>query len=297
MVDRGADARQTDRDVDSAIKPEHLDGDMPLIVVHDDDNIELIQVCRAVKDTVRRHGARNIPPLRLRLPNRRYNLTLVLVAEETALAAVWVKPCNSNAWFLNAHQLQRLLRKCDHVGDAVFFHAPRHIMQGNMCRHMDDTQLWTGEHHGVLRLPHEAAKDLRMPRIVYSAKMQCLLVQWRSDNGMNLMLHGISTGTLDVLVRRPSCASIHLCKGEVGREIREVDDVDCPRLIAPICRCLHAMAAHRCADNMHRTLHDLRVAIDERTCDAVHLCIRKCLDDDLRADTRCITHRDSKNWT
>ena len=136
-----------------------------------------------------------------------------------------------------------------------------------------------------------------MPRVVYSAEMECLLVQRRGDNGVYLMLHGICAGALDVLVRRPSCASIHLCKGEVSGEVRKIDNVDCPLLIVPVCRSLHRMTVYLCTDNTHGAFHDLRVAIDERTCDAVHLCIRKCLDDDLRADTRCITHRDSKNWT
>ena len=136
-----------------------------------------------------------------------------------------------------------------------------------------------------------------MPRIVDSAKVQCLLVQRCSDNGMDLMIHGICAGALNVLVRRASRTSVHLCKGEVSGEVRKIDNVDCPRLIVPICRSLHRMTVYLCTDNTHGAFHHLRISVDERTGDTVYFRIRKCLDDDLRADTRCITHRDSKNWT
>lgn len=208
-----------------------------------------------------------------------------------------VKSCNSDARFLNAHQPQGLLRECNHIGDALLLHASRYIMQSDVGGHMDDAQLRACEHHGVFRLPHEAAEDLRMSRIVQSAEMECLLVQQRGDNRMNRAVHRIRTGTLDVLVRRASRTSVHLCKGEVSGEVRKIDNVDCPRLIVPICRSLHRMTVYLCTDNTHGAFHDLRISVDERTGNTVYFRIRECLDDDLGSDPRRIAHCDSKNRT
>ena len=136
-----------------------------------------------------------------------------------------------------------------------------------------------------------------MSRIVQPAEVERLLVQRRGDDGVNFVLHCIGTGALDVFVRRPPRAPIYLCKGQIGGQIREIDHVDRPRLIGTVRRIPHRMAFHRRADDAHGTLHNLCIAVDEWPRNAIHLLIRKCLDDDLGSDAGSVAHRDSKNWT
>src|SRR6266704_2874920 len=62
MIDRGANDRKTEGDVDPAFEAVHLDGDVALVMILSDDDVELA-ARGAPEDRIRRPGAGDLQPL------------------------------------------------------------------------------------------------------------------------------------------------------------------------------------------------------------------------------------------
>src|SRR3972149_5330431 len=96
VAHRDAQEGEADPDVDAreagpalarfvVLEAERLHGDVPLVVVHRDDDVELA-AARAGEHGVRGRGAGDVEPRRPRRRDRRRDRGLLLVAEEAVLA-------------------------------------------------------------------------------------------------------------------------------------------------------------------------------------------------------------------
>src|SRR6478609_3344776 len=90
VVDRGPDDRQADRHVDARLEAEHLDGAVPLVVVHRDDEV-VVAAAGEEEQGVRREGPVDVDAVGAGRLDPGVDLRLLLaVAEETVLTGVRV---------------------------------------------------------------------------------------------------------------------------------------------------------------------------------------------------------------
>src|SRR6478752_5804055 len=96
VVDGGADDGQPDRDVDARLEPEHLDGPVPLVVVHRDDEV-VVAAAGEEEEGVGRERAVHVDAVGASRLDPRVDLRLLLaVAEEAVLAGVGVDAAHAD---------------------------------------------------------------------------------------------------------------------------------------------------------------------------------------------------------
>src|SRR5207302_8312716 len=90
VVHRGADDGQPDGDVHAGIEADHLDRDVPLVVVGRDHRVELAGRCPDV-DRVRRPGAGSLDSTLAGLLHGRPQPVAVLAPEQAVFPGMWVQ--------------------------------------------------------------------------------------------------------------------------------------------------------------------------------------------------------------
>lgn len=131
MIDRGPDYRQADGHIHAAIEILELDRDMPLIVVHRDDEIELASRC-PMKQAVRRPGTCNIDPLGPSRLHRRFNLLLFFAAKEPLLSRVRVQAGHRDPRPVKIPCPANVVCQADHLQYTLFFDPITRLPKGDV---------------------------------------------------------------------------------------------------------------------------------------------------------------------
>ncbi len=146
VIDRCAQDRQADADVDAAIKGEQLHRDVALVVVHGDDDVELA-AGGAQKDGVGRLRIGDRPAARPRGFDGGPDLRLFLHAEEPVFACVGVEPGDRDARRADAKRLAGVVRQLDHLEHARRRNAADRLLQRDVRAHVHDAQIRPHQQH------------------------------------------------------------------------------------------------------------------------------------------------------
>ena len=106
MFDGGSDDRESKRDVYAAPDPEHLSGNVALVVIHGDTGVKLA-LHGAVENRVASEGAVYINAEDAGMLDGGTDKCLFLVTKEAVLTSVRVQSCDSKARLVNAGRDRR----------------------------------------------------------------------------------------------------------------------------------------------------------------------------------------------
>ena len=122
MIDRRADNRQAERDVDSTLEIQQLARDMTLVMVHADNRVVCLLANGEIENRVGRQRPFHTPALAARPLNGRPDLANLFVAEQSVLACVRIQAGHGNA--RTAFQLSNgFMGQTNNRFDALFFYA------------------------------------------------------------------------------------------------------------------------------------------------------------------------------
>src|SRR5919199_127217 len=113
MIDRGADDRKADADVDAEVEAEQFHWDMALVVIHGHHAVEFALACTP-EDSVGRQRSDDLQALRACLLDRRYDDLDLFPAKEPALARVRIQTGHGDARSLDAEAADALLGKMNY---------------------------------------------------------------------------------------------------------------------------------------------------------------------------------------
>jgi hypothetical protein len=116
VVDRSADYRQAERDVDRALEIEQLDRDVALVVVHADHGVEPFLLHGLVEDRVGGEWALDVDSLLPGIRHGRGDLVLLLPTEHAVLACMGVQTRHADAGAIHK-MLQGPVGQLDHLPD------------------------------------------------------------------------------------------------------------------------------------------------------------------------------------
>ena len=128
VVDRRADDRQAERDVDPGVERQQLHRPVALVVVHAHDRVVAAAVHGLVEHGVGRVRAAGVDARGARLLDGRGDPLDVLGAEQPVLAGVRVEPADGDARRVEEPP-QRRIRELDHVEHAARLHALDRLAQ------------------------------------------------------------------------------------------------------------------------------------------------------------------------
>ena len=218
MVDRYADDRKADRNIDAGHciplllfpvidEAFQLCRDMALIMIHDNRHI-IPAACQFREDRIRRYRRllRNIDPFGNCFVDRRLDLIDLLAAEQTSFAAVRVQTRDTDLRFFDPDPPALGIRHPDHVEYPGLLHAVAGFPKRNMRRYMNDTEIFMRKHHRIFSRICKVRVDLRMAVIVVSGCVHPRLVQCIRDRCIDLVRHRKFDDLLHILKR---CVSAH----------------------------------------------------------------------------------------
>jgi len=147
-----------------------LHRDVPLIVEHGDDGIEL--ACRGFdEDCVARERADHVEAAGTKVLDDRLVYTLVLVAEDAALAGMRIECRHSDARTGDAKIRQRLEGKVDDACDALARHQLRHVGERHMGRYVRHTEIAMRQHHAAVAARGESGQKIGMPGVAIAGEV------------------------------------------------------------------------------------------------------------------------------
>ena len=147
MVDRGADDRQTDRDIHSGVDTKHFDGTVTLVMIHRDDDIE-IAPAGPEKQGVRRQRSFDVPAAFPAGPHRRLDFRFFLApSEKSVLAGVRIDTAHSDTRMRESRLVQGLLRSSDGAFDQTRLDPLDRIDETDVRGDVDDPESRSGQHH------------------------------------------------------------------------------------------------------------------------------------------------------
>ena len=122
---------------------------VPLVVVHGDHNV-VLSGHSLDENRVRRHRTFNIYALFDSFLDGRYDLGLLLVAEQPIFRAVRVESRDGDPGVVDAYLAHRLVGEAYGGVHPVGLDQVARVAHGHMRRHMDDPQGLAGQQHGVV---------------------------------------------------------------------------------------------------------------------------------------------------
>ena len=102
MIDRGTNDGQAHRDIHPQFKFSHLERDVPLVMIHGHDPIE-VAAFGAGENRIWGNGAADVPPTCPRLLYRWADLMNLFIAEQPMLAGMGIEPRHRQTWLRHAH--------------------------------------------------------------------------------------------------------------------------------------------------------------------------------------------------
>ena len=148
VVDRRADHRQAEGDVDAGFEAEDFDGGVALVVVHGDDDVE-ITAGGQIKKRVGGEGALDEPAFLLAGLNGGLDFGgFFAAAEEAVLAGVGIDAADADAGVGDAGVFEGEVGAGDGAFDEGGVDAVDGVEQADVGGDVDDAEFWGGEHHG-----------------------------------------------------------------------------------------------------------------------------------------------------
>ncbi len=148
MIDGSADDRHTERDVDPAVEIQELHGNVALIVIHGDDEIER-PADSADENGVGRMRAGAIDAQCARFFNRGSDDVAILPAEEPVLAGVRIESADCDTRSAAPHPAHGVIAKLDGADDARAVEVAC-LLEWNMRGDVNCSQLFGVEQHARL---------------------------------------------------------------------------------------------------------------------------------------------------
>ena len=211
VVDGSAVDRQSERDVHRGVESDQLHGNVPLIVILGDDEVEGAAV-GAVKNGVWRDRAVHVDTFRAGLRDGGRDLRLVLVTEQAVLAAMRIDAGDRDARPLQAKAAEMRMADADGREYAFGRRASDSGFQRHMGRDVNCGQPLGRQQHEGGFCAGQRGEHARMAIIMMAGSVQRLLVDRRGDDAADLAAARHFHGTRNEAERRVAGAGVELAE-------------------------------------------------------------------------------------
>ena len=176
MIHRGPDDRQAQSNIHPGIKRQHLERDMPLVMIQRHNRVVFLPLPGG-EHRVRHQRTHRIHPVFARRSDGRFHQKLFFPpAKQTVFARMRIQSANANPRFTLQHQPHRLRRQFDHIQHPFHRQLLRHFIIADVRRDHAHRQLVRIQHHATARGLGQRRENFRMPGKFNTRKIERFLV-------------------------------------------------------------------------------------------------------------------------